>query len=38
MELPPVEKRVAKHDVVYMSLTEPYTNYKGIYYCVEENK
>lgn len=36
MELPPVEKRVAKHDVVYMSLTEPYTKYKGIYYCVNE--
>lgn len=32
MKLPPVEQRVAKHDVVYMSLTESYTKYKGIYY------
>lgn len=38
MELPPIEKRVAKHDVVYMSLTEPYKKYKGIYYCVEDEK
>lgn len=33
MQLPPVEKRVAKHAVVYVSLDEPYTKYKGIYYC-----
>ena len=33
MQLPPEEKRVAKHDVVYMDLNEPYTKFKGIYYC-----
>ncbi|MCI9595651.1 MAG: 2-C-methyl-D-erythritol 4-phosphate cytidylyltransferase [Lachnospiraceae bacterium] len=33
MKLPPVEKRVAKHDVVYMSLDKPYVMFKGIYYC-----
>lgn len=36
MELPPEEKRVAKHDVVYLSTTEPYLKFKGIYYCVEQ--
>ena len=36
MQLPPVEKRVAKHDVVYLSTTEPYTKFKGIYYCVDQ--
>ena len=35
MQLPPVEKRVAKHDVVYMSTTEPYLQFKGIYYCTD---
>lgn len=34
MKLPPVEKRVAKHDVVYLSTTEPYKQFKGKYYCV----
>ncbi len=38
MKLPPVEKRVAKHDVVYLSTTEPYTKFKGIYYCVKETE
>ena len=36
MELPPEEDRIAKHDTVYINLNEPYTKYKGIYYCVEE--
>lgn len=35
MKLPPVEERVAKHDTVYVSTTEPYTKFRGIYYCVE---
>lgn len=35
MKLPPVEKRVAKHDAVYLSTTEPYKQFKGQYYCVE---
>lgn len=38
MQLPPVEKRVAKHDTVYMSTEEPYTKFKGVYYCVGEKK
>ncbi len=37
MKLPPVEQRVAKHDVVYMSIDEPYINFKGIYYCKNES-
>ena len=36
MELPPVEKRVAKHDSVYTSTTEPYRLFKGKLYCVKE--
>lgn len=35
MQLPPMDKRVAKHDVVYLSTTEPYSKFKGKYYCVE---
>lgn len=38
MELPPVEKRVAKHDAVYLSTTEPYIQFKGVYYCVNADK
>ncbi len=36
MKLPPKEQHVAKHDTVYVSTTEPYTKFKGIYYCVDE--
>lgn len=36
MQLPPVEKRVAKHDAVYLSTTESYRRFKGKYYCVKE--
>ncbi len=36
MELPPEEKRVAKHDCVYISTNEPYIQFKGKYYCKEE--
>ena len=32
MELPPVEKRVASHEVSFMDLDTPYTEYKGIRY------
>ncbi|MDD6518591.1 MAG: LicD family protein [Oribacterium sp.] len=38
MQLPPAEKRVAKHDVVYLSTTEPYKKFKGILYCVSNDK
>ncbi len=36
MELPSKDKRVAKHDTVYINLSESYKNYKGIYYCVDD--
>lgn len=35
MKLPPEEQRVAKHDLVYLSTTETYKKFKGIYYCVK---
>lgn len=35
MELPPEEKRVAKHDVEYIDLERSYLEYKGVYYCKE---
>lgn len=37
MKMPPVEKQVAHHDVVFFDLENSYKNYKGIYY-LEENK
>lgn len=36
MQLPPVEKRKAKHDYAYLSITEPYKQFKGKYYCCEK--
>ena len=36
MQLPPEEGRVAKHDVVYANLNEPFAKYKGIHYCVNK--
>jgi len=36
MSYPPEDDQVAKHDTVYINLEEPYTTYKGIYYCVEK--
>ncbi len=33
MQLPPVEKRVAKHDAVIIDLENSYVKYKGKYYC-----
>ena len=35
--LPPENKRVPSHDYVYLDLNNPYTNYKGIYYCKGAN-
>lgn len=32
MKRPPVEQRVAKHDLLYVDMDHPYTKYKGIYY------
>lgn len=33
MELPPEKDRVPKHEVAYANLEEPFSQYKGIYYC-----
>ena len=33
MEYPPEEERVPRHQVLFMSCDEPYTDYKGVYYC-----
>ena len=33
MKLPPEEKQVAHHDVVFCDLFNSYKNYKGVYYC-----
>ena len=33
MQLPDEKNRVPKHDVVYVNLDEPYSKFKGVYYC-----
>ena len=38
MSYPPEEGRTAKHDIVYLNLREPFTKYKGVYYCVNGGK
>ncbi len=38
MKLPPAEKQVPHHDVVFYDLNNSYKNYKGKYYCLEEKK
>lgn len=38
MQLPPEEKRVSKQDTVFISATEPYEKFKGIYYCVDKEE
>lgn len=38
MKLPPKEKQVAHHDVVFCDLFNGYEKYKGIYYCRGEEK
>lgn len=35
MQLPSEEKRVAKHETVYVNTEESYKKFKGIYYCVK---
>lgn len=37
MKRPPIEERVAKHELVYVDMDHPYTDYKGIYYFPQEN-
>ena len=36
MKLPPKEKQIPEHDVVYCDLNNSYTKYKGKYYCVDK--
>ena len=36
MQLPPEEDRVARHNSVFVDLDNSYTQYKGVYYCVEK--
>lgn len=33
MKLPPEEERAVRHNTVFIDLNNPYTKYKGIYYC-----
>lgn len=35
MQLPPEEKRLAKHDVVFIDLMTPYDHYRGIHYLTD---
>ena len=36
MKLPPSEKQAVRHHTEYIDLNEPYTKYKGIYFCVNK--
>lgn len=38
MKLPPKEKQIPDHNVVYCDLENSYKKYKGIYYCLKEEK
>ena len=38
MKLPPKEKRIPEHNVVYCDLKNSYKKYKGKYYCVESER
>ena len=38
MQLPPEEDRVARHNAVFIDLEHSYQRYKGIYYCVDNEK
>ena len=35
MTPPPQKDRTPRHDIVYANMDEPYTKFKGKYYCVE---
>lgn len=37
MQLPPMKDRTPKHNIVYANMDEPYTKFKGVYYCVPED-
>ena len=36
MQLPPEKDRGPKHNIVYANMDEPYTKFKGKYYCIEQ--
>ena len=38
MQLPPESDRCAKHDIVYVNLDEGYENFKGVWYCTDEEE
>lgn len=38
MQRPPAPERVAKHELVFVDMDHPYTNYKGIYYFPDKTK
>lgn len=38
MQRPPVPERVAKHELVFVDMDHPYTDYKGIYYFPDKEK
>ena len=38
MQRPPAPERVAKHQLLYVDMDHPYTDYKGIYYFPDKNK
>lgn len=37
MQRPPKSERVAKHELLYVDMDHPYTDYRGIYYFPEES-
>lgn len=38
MKLPPKEERVFRHDLAFVDLSKSYKNYRGVKYCVNQNK
>lgn len=36
MKLPPKEQQIAKHNTVYINLSESYKKFKGIYFCAKK--
>ena len=38
MQRPPESERVAKHDLIFVDMDHPYTDYKNIYYFPDKNK
>ena len=38
MQFPPIDKRIPETKVVFLDLDNSYTKYKGVYYCVQNDK